>query len=129
MRRCARVHSFTLEIDIPHASCEARADHECPHPGRLPPAPLALLVFPLYPQRWIMAEIVVVGTSEAVITTRRAILERAGHQVTLARDLREVIAGCEQGRFDVVILGQSLPSQEKHRVSDTVSKLCPGVKI
>jgi CheY-like chemotaxis protein len=76
-----------------------------------------------------MAKILVVGTSEAVITTRRAILERAGHQVTLARDLREVIAGCEQGRFDVVILGQSLPSPEKHRVSDTVSKLCPGVKI
>jgi CheY-like chemotaxis protein len=76
-----------------------------------------------------MAKILHVGTSEAVMTTRRAILERAGHEVTLARNMREVIAGCERESFDVAIVSQSLPAQEKNRVTGTVLELCKGAKI
>ena len=38
-----------------------------------------------------MANIIHVGTNEAVLATRKTILERAGHDVILARDLREVM--------------------------------------
>jgi CheY-like chemotaxis protein len=77
----------------------------------------------------VMAKILHVGTNEAVLTTRRAILERAGHQVTLARNMQEVIAGCERESFDVVIVGQSLPAREKQSVSGTVLERCKGVRV
>ena len=63
------------------------------------------------------------------MATRRAILERVGHHVTLARDLRQVVAACEQTEFDVVILGQALPAKEKQRVVHTVLEHCKLVRV
>ncbi|MFL6438671.1 MAG: hypothetical protein ACJ71Q_13920 [Terriglobales bacterium] len=76
-----------------------------------------------------MANIIHVGTHEAVLLTRKVILEKAGHNVTLARDLRAVIAACDSGSFDVGIIGQALPPKEKLRVSDTLQSRCTGIKI
>ena len=76
-----------------------------------------------------MARILHVGTNDAVMTTRRAILERAGYEVTLAHNLSEVIAACAVNNFDVVILGQSLPSKEKQRVVHTVQERCKPIRF
>ena len=76
-----------------------------------------------------MANVIHVGTNEAVLATRKTILEKAGHNVVLARDLREVMAACEAGSFDVGIIGQALPAMEKLRVTDTLRKLCSGIRI
>lgn len=61
--------------------------------------------------------------------TRRMILERCGHSVTAAQDLREVMAACRSESFSVAILGQTLPQKEKLRVSDLVRSECPHAKI
>src|SRR2546421_11019658 len=76
-----------------------------------------------------MANVIHVGTNEAVLATRKTILEKAGHSVVLARDLREVMAACEAGSFDVGVIGQALPHMEKLRVTDTLRKLCSGIRI
>jgi CheY-like chemotaxis protein len=76
-----------------------------------------------------MARILHVGTNDAVMATRRAILKRAGHEVTLAHDVREVVTACTVNSFDVVILGQSLPVKEKQRVVHTVREHCKPVRF
>jgi len=76
-----------------------------------------------------MARILHVGTNDAVMTTRRAILQRAGHEVTLAHNVREVLAACMANGFDVVILGQSLPPREKQRVVHTVMEHCTPIRF
>ena len=76
-----------------------------------------------------MARILHVGTNDAVMTTRRAILQRAGHEVALAHNQREVLAACTVNKFDVVILGQSLPAREKQRVVHTVMEHCAPIRF
>jgi hypothetical protein len=75
-----------------------------------------------------MANVIHVGTNEAILSTREAILEKAGHGVVVAHDLREVISACEQGSFEVGV-GQALPAMEKLRVTDTLRRLCSGIRI
>lgn len=76
-----------------------------------------------------MPNVIVIGINAAILATRKAILEKAGHTVALARDLREVIAECAKSSFDVGIVGQSLPPQEKLRVSEILLAHCTGIKI
>jgi CheY-like chemotaxis protein len=76
-----------------------------------------------------MANVIHVGTNEAVLSPRKTILEKAGHTVTLARDLRELVSACEKGSFDVGIIGQALPQMEKLRVADTLRGRCAGIRI
>jgi CheY-like chemotaxis protein len=76
-----------------------------------------------------MANVLQVGTNEAVLATRKAILEKAGHSVTLARDLRELISACEGSSFDIGIIGQAMPTMEKLRVSDTLRNRCEGIRL
>jgi len=76
-----------------------------------------------------MANVIHVGTNEAVLATRKTILQKAGHNVVLARDLRQVMSACDAGSFDVGIIGQALPAMEKLRVTDTLRRLCSGIRI
>jgi PleD family two-component response regulator len=55
--------------------------------------------------------------------------KKAGQKVVLARDLRQVMSACEQGSFDVGIVGQALPAMEKLRVTDALRRLCSGIRI
>jgi DNA-binding NtrC family response regulator len=75
------------------------------------------------------ADILCIGLDSAAMRTRLLILERAGHKVTQARDLRQVESACEAISFDVAILGQSLNANEKMRVSDVLQKNCKSAKI
>jgi len=70
-----------------------------------------------------LANILCIGTADATMATRRMILERAGHSVTEAVDLRQVIAACESRNFEVAVLSQTLPDKEKARVSDTIIRM------
>jgi len=56
-------------------------------------------------------------------------LQRAGHTVSQARDLRQVVAACSGIQFDVVIVGQSLPAKEKLRVYDVIRQSNSGARI
>lgn len=76
-----------------------------------------------------MANVLCIGKDDAVMQIRRLILERAGHSITQASDLRRVIAACQSNQFHVALLGQLLGGPEKMRVTDVVRKNCPGTKI
>lgn len=76
-----------------------------------------------------MAKVIHVGTNEAILAARKTILEKAGHTVALARDLRHVIAACERDTFDVGIIAPTLPAKEKLRVTDTLRRHCSGIRI
>lgn len=76
-----------------------------------------------------MARVLCIGLDDAAMTTRKLILEKAGHSVTQARDLRKVKAECEENSFSIAVLGQSLNENEKMRVADVVLSLCKGAKI
>ena len=71
-----------------------------------------------------MADILNVGFDSALLTTRRINLERAGHRVAQAHDLRQVLAVCERKSLDVVILCNTLKESEKMRVADVVRRFC-----
>ena len=71
-----------------------------------------------------MADILNVGFDAALLTTRRLNLERAGHRVAQAHDLRQVLAACERKSVDVVILCHTLNESEKMRVADVVRRFC-----
>jgi hypothetical protein len=75
------------------------------------------------------ADILCIGIDSAAMLTRILILERAGHNVTQARDLRQVQSACETIGFHIAILGQSLNASEKKRIADVVLKHCTATKI
>jgi CheY-like chemotaxis protein len=76
-----------------------------------------------------MAKVLHVARNEAVIATRQAILERAGCEFVSARDMREVLAACKAGTFDVLILGHALPPMEKRRIRHTLLEHCRDAKV
>jgi hypothetical protein len=76
-----------------------------------------------------MADVLCIGMDDAAMQTRRLILEKAGHAVSQARDLRRVKEECEVNSFAVVILGQSLNASEKRRITDVVLTSCKSAKI
>lgn len=61
--------------------------------------------------------------------TRQMLLERAGHSVTIVRDLRHIIVACQREQFSVAVLGQRLPGKEKLRITDKVREHCPDARI
>jgi len=76
-----------------------------------------------------VACVLCVGTDELLMDTRRLLLQRAGHTVVIAADLRIIEAACHERRFDVVVLGDALVPPEKRRVADLVHEVCAGARI
>lgn len=76
-----------------------------------------------------MADVLCVGMDDAAMQTRRLILEKAGHVVSQAQDLRRVKEACEVNSFSIVILGQSLNASEKRRITDVILTHCKSAKI
>lgn len=76
-----------------------------------------------------MANILCIGMDDASMHAKQAILERAGHTVSLANDVRQVIAACSGILFDVILIGQSIPAKEKVRVHELLQDRCNGAKI
>lgn len=60
-----------------------------------------------------MADVLCIGIDDAAMRTRMLVLERSGHKVTQARDLRQIQAACETISFSVAVLGQSLNARRK----------------
>ena len=76
-----------------------------------------------------MADVLCIGIDSAAMQTRMLVLERSGHRVTQARDLRQVKTACETISFAVAVLGQSLNASEKRRITDVVLTSCKSAKI
>jgi CheY-like chemotaxis protein len=76
-----------------------------------------------------VAYVLCTGVDPALMATRKLLLERAGHTVFTAADERELTSACQQIRFDVAVVGQSMSTASKERIAAAIRKSCPGVKI
>ncbi|HEY2389914.1 MAG TPA: response regulator [Candidatus Angelobacter sp.] len=76
-----------------------------------------------------MALVLCTGADPEVMKERERLLERAGHQVVMATNEKELSAACSQHRFDVAIIGQTLKPLMKQHVVDLVRQHCSNIKI
>ena len=61
--------------------------------------------------------------------SRKFILERAGHTVIGATNDREIVAACDQHRFDVAVIGHNASVEKKRALVPLLRTKCPSVKI
>ena len=76
-----------------------------------------------------MARVVCTGIDQQLMETRKMILERAGHVVTLAKNEPELLAACENRDVDVAIIGQALSPKIKRAIAATVRRFCASARI
>ncbi len=76
-----------------------------------------------------MALVLCTGVDPVLMRTRQLILEGAGHTVVPAFDEREIKAVCNQHKFDVAVIGQTISPKVKAHVLDLVREHCPTARI
>lgn len=76
-----------------------------------------------------MARVVCTGIDPQLMETRKMILERAGHDVILAKNEPELLAACESRDIDVAVIGQALSPKIKKVIAATVRRFCPAARI
>jgi DNA-binding NtrC family response regulator len=62
-----------------------------------------------------MAHILSISYDAQLLKTRQMLLEKMGHRVTSARGFAEASRLCteSEGRFDLIVLGHSIPHEDK----------------
>jgi CheY-like chemotaxis protein len=60
--------------------------------------------------------ILCVSYDDRLLTTRRRVLEGEGYSVTTALGFKESLARCEDGGFDLFVLGHSIPHSDKQNL-------------
>ena len=76
-----------------------------------------------------MARILSVSYDEELLYTRRLLLESRGYSVTSALELKESLYWCEQGGFDLFIIGHSMPETHKQALIESFRASCRGTII
>ena len=76
-----------------------------------------------------MALVLCVDTEDALQSSRKLILEQAGHHVVAVTGERELIAACGQCQFEIAVIGQAVPENEKHRALRLIKEHCPQAKV
>jgi len=76
-----------------------------------------------------MALVLCTGVSPSVVHTRQLILERAGHVVLTALDEASLIAACEQNKFEVAVVGQTISAKIKRRIALLIRENRPNAKL
>ncbi len=66
---------------------------------------------------------------ETVLASRNAILEAAGFSVLATMNGQEFVRLLRQHVVDLVVLGDSIDEQERHRLASDARKLAPGARI
>jgi hypothetical protein len=76
-----------------------------------------------------VALVLCTGIDEALLRTRKLILERAGHIVVTVSDEKETAAACQEHCFDVAVIGQAIAPKVKKRVASLVRQHCRSAKL
>ena len=72
-----------------------------------------------------MALVLCTGVDPSVVHTRQLILERAGHVVVTALDEASLITACEQNKFEVAVVGQTVSAKIKRRIAHWSARVVP----
>lgn len=76
-----------------------------------------------------MALVLCTGVDPLLITTRKLILENAGHNVVTATDESSVRAACKLQAFDVAVIGQAGSVKAKQQIMTLIRRHCPSAKV
>lgn len=72
-----------------------------------------------------MPRILSISYDEALLKTRALMLSREGFEVESAVGFSAAIHACEKGRFDLVIMGHSIPPDDKAAIIKQLRTVCP----
>jgi CheY-like chemotaxis protein len=64
-----------------------------------------------------LTTILAIGVDSALLETQRPLWESAGYSVTSAESIREVIVQFRDGDFDLILLGDSIPIEDRKRLT------------
>ncbi len=64
-----------------------------------------------------------------LLKTRQHLLEQRGYAVVSAEGFTEAIERCEAGKFDLVVMGHSIPHRDKEALFELIQRYCPAPVI
>lgn len=67
-----------------------------------------------------------VSYNHALLNTREMLLRRRGYKVTSEFRFTNALAACKATRFDLFILGHSIPQSDKAELIKTFRRYCPA---
>ena len=70
-----------------------------------------------------------VSDDHSVLRTRGLVLKNAGYMVCQAANRDQAMEQCAQDRFDVAVLGASLPYDDRVALAAEVKKFCPSTQV
>ena len=76
-----------------------------------------------------MALVLCTGIDPSVVRTRQLILERAGHVVVPILDEASLVKACQQNKFDVAVVGQTVSPKIKRRIAGLIRETCRDTKL
>ena len=77
-----------------------------------------------------MARIILVGYDSSLVASRQLILETVGYEVVSACGFKDAIDQCERGgKFDLFVLGHSIPRSHKQDLIVAFRSRCPAPVI
>lgn len=76
-----------------------------------------------------MALVLCTGIDDSILTTRRLILEAAGHKVFTVTDEKALLTLCKEHHFDVAVVGQTVDNNIKRRIGALIRTNCPHTKV
>ena len=71
-----------------------------------------------------MPRILSISYDKALLHTRAMMLAREGFEVESAVGFTAAIQACKKGRFDLVIMGHSIPSEDKSAIVKQLRAVC-----
>jgi len=71
-----------------------------------------------------MARILSVSFDKSLLRTRQMMLEYKGYTVVSSATIQESIEHCREGKFDIFVIGHSIPSVDKQRLVDSFRHYC-----
>ncbi|HVO61113.1 MAG TPA: hypothetical protein VMT53_09260 [Terriglobales bacterium] len=73
-----------------------------------------------------MGRILSVSYDHPLLRTRHMLLEREGYDVVSSWGFTDSLKHCQQGRFDLFLLGHSIPDTDKQTLVETFREHCPA---
>jgi DNA-binding NtrC family response regulator len=74
-------------------------------------------------------KILSVSYDRTLLRTRTLLLTAEGYEITTAENVTSAEVACKKGRFDLAIVGHSIPLADQAEVVDVVRRECPGAPV